>query len=129
MPEPIAKLEALYQRWARGDLSGGEIFDPSVELESHGMGEVIRGSGFDQVTAVLTDWLSAWARPLKIEAEELIQSGDRVLALVRWKGYGKGSGVEMQAEGAHLWTFRGGLVVRYDVYRDRDEARAALDAK
>jgi ketosteroid isomerase-like protein len=32
----------------------------------------------------------------------------------------------MEASGAHLWTFRDGLVVNYGVYRDRDEARAAL---
>ena len=36
----------------------------------------------------------------------MIESGDRVLALVRWKGHGKGSGVEMDSRGAHLWTFR-----------------------
>ena len=58
------------------------------------------------------DWLSAWERPLTIEAES-IQSGDRILALVRWKGRGKGSGAEMEASGAHLWTFREGLVVDY----------------
>jgi ketosteroid isomerase-like protein len=34
----------------------------------------------------------------------------------------------MEATGAHLWTFRNGLAVRYEVYRDRDEARAALQA-
>jgi hypothetical protein len=48
--------------------------------------------------------------------------------MVRWKGHGKGSGVEMEAAGAHLWTFRDRLVVQYEVYRDREEARAALEA-
>jgi ketosteroid isomerase-like protein len=74
----------------------------------------------------MRDWLSAWERPLTIEADEYIESGDRILALVRWKGRGKESGAEMEASGAHLWTFRDGLVVNYGVYRDRDEARAAL---
>jgi ketosteroid isomerase-like protein len=74
----------------------------------------------------MRDWLSAWERSLTIEAEELIQSGERILALGRWRGRGKGSGAEMEAIGAHLWTFRDGLVVHYGVYRDRDEARAAL---
>jgi ketosteroid isomerase-like protein len=73
-------------------------------------------------------WLGAWERPLTIDAEEVIESGDRILVLIRWKGRGKGSGVEMEAEGAHLWTFRDGLVVKYEVYRDRHEARAALAA-
>jgi len=47
--------------------------------------------------------------------------------LVRWNGRGKGSGLEIEATGAHLWTFRDGLAVRFDVYRDREEAGAALE--
>jgi hypothetical protein len=35
----------------------------------------------------------------------------------------------MEASGAHLWTFGDGLVVDYEVYRDRDEARTALAEK
>ena len=35
----------------------------------------------------------------------------------------------MEASGAHLWTFRAGLVVRFDVYRDREDARAALESE
>jgi ketosteroid isomerase-like protein len=73
-------------------------------------------------------WLSAWERPMVIEAEEMIERKDRILAMIRWSGRGKGSGVAIGSEGAHLWTFRDGLVVRYEVYRDREEARAALEA-
>ncbi len=126
MPEPLEKLEALYEVWAHGNFSGGEIFDPAVEMDTFGMAEPLHAGGIEAVQSAMRDWLSAWERPLTIEAEELIQSGDRILALVRWQGHGKGSGVEMEAEGAHLWTFRDGLVVRFDVYRDRDDARAAL---
>ena len=126
MPEPREKLEALYEQWARGDFTGGEIFDPAVEMDTYGLAEPLHASGIAEVQSAMRDWLSAWGRPLTIQAEELISSGDRILALVRWRGQGKGSGVEMEAEGAHLWTFREGLVVRFDVYRDRAEARKAL---
>jgi hypothetical protein len=33
----------------------------------------------------------------------------------------------MEASGGHVWTFRDGLAVRWEVYRDRDEARAVLN--
>jgi ketosteroid isomerase-like protein len=99
-----------------------------MTIETFGMGDVISAGSYAGFVEVMRDWLSAWERPLVIEAEEYIQSGDRILALVRWTGRGKGSGAEMEAEGAHLWTFRDGLVTRYEVYRDRDEARAALEA-
>jgi hypothetical protein len=129
VPEPREKLEALYEDWAQGDYSRADIFDPAVELDSFGMGERIRASGIEEFIAEMVQWLSAWGRPLTIDAEELIGSGDRILALVRWRGRGKGSGLEVEAGGAHLWRFRDGLVIHLEVYRDRDEARAALEAE
>jgi ketosteroid isomerase-like protein len=124
----MQKLQALYEDWARGDYMHGDMFDPSVEMDTFGMGERMRASGREEVARTLAVWLSAWERPLVIEVDELIPRGDRILALVRWRGRGKGSGVSMEAGGAHLWTFRDGLAIRFDVYRDRDEARAALEA-
>jgi ketosteroid isomerase-like protein len=123
------KLEQLYAEWARGDYSRSDVWDPDVEMDTFGMGEPMRASGRDAVAATLGDWLSAWERPLVIELDELVQRGDRILALMRWRGRGKESGVQMEAPGAHLWTFRDGLIVRFDVYRDRDEARAALESE
>jgi ketosteroid isomerase-like protein len=125
----LEKLKGLYEDWARGDYSAADIFDPSVKMDTFGMGEPLKADGVEDVASTLGAWLSAWKRPLVIDAEEFIQSGDRILAMVRWKGRGRGSGLEMEAAGAHLWTFRAGLVVRFDVYRDRDEARAVLEAE
>jgi ketosteroid isomerase-like protein len=126
---PLEKLQALYEEWARGDMSRSEIFDPDVESASFGMwpeGDT-SSRGLEELSSLMTGWLRTWRDPLTITAEDFIQSGDRILALVRWKGIGRGSGVEVEAVGAHLWTFRDGLAVRFDVYRDRDEARSALE--
>jgi ketosteroid isomerase-like protein len=92
------------------------------------MGEPIEAGSYDGFVEVMRDWLGAWERPITIQADEFVPAGDRILVLVRWSGRGKGSGAEIEAEGAHLWTFRDGLVVHYGVYRDRDEARAVLEA-
>ena len=127
MAESLEKLESLYEDWGRGDFSHGEIFAPEMVTESFGMGEPIRADSYDGFITVMRDWLSAWERPLTVEAEEFLTSGDRILALIHWTGRGKGSGAPLEARGAHLWTFREGLVVRLEVYRDRDEARAALE--
>ena len=129
MSEPREKLRTLYEEWARGDYSRSDVFDPEMEMESIGLAEPMHANSYEEFVDLMREWLSAWGRPLTIDAEEMIESGDRILVLVRWKGRGKGSGIEMEAGGAHLWTFRDGLVVRYEVYRDRDEARAALEAE
>jgi pimeloyl-ACP methyl ester carboxylesterase len=44
----------------------------------------------------MRDWLGAWERPITIEADEFISSGDRILVLVRWSGRGKESGAQMR---------------------------------
>jgi ketosteroid isomerase-like protein len=122
------KLEVLYAEWAQGDYSRSDIFDPEMEMESIGLAEPMHAESYEEFVDLMRGWLGAWGKPLTIEADEMIESGDRILVLVRWKGHGKESGVEMEAPGAHLWTFRDGLVVRYQVFRDRDEARAALES-
>jgi ketosteroid isomerase-like protein len=125
----LENLRALYAEYARGDLRRTDLFDPEIVYSGVGAWPEAPGEvkGLEAFSDAMRDWLAAWERPLKVEAEEFIQSGDRILVLIRWRGRGKGSGVEMEAEGAHLWTFRDGLATRFDVYRDREEARTALD--
>ena len=126
MESPLDMLRSLYEEWSRGDYSR-EVFDSETVSRSFGwvdMDADIRGA--DRIREVMRDWMGAWEDPVVIETDEFVESGDRILVLIRWRGRGKGSGVEMESEGAHLWTFRDGRAARYDVYRDRDEARAAL---
>ena len=124
----VEKLKRLYEEWARGDYSRSDIFHPELKMETFGMGEPMRAESYEEFVEAMRKWLSAWERPITIRAEEFIVSENRVLVMITWTGRGRGSGAEMEAGGAHLWTFRNGLVVRYEVYRDRDEARAALEA-
>jgi ketosteroid isomerase-like protein len=129
VPEPLEKLKQLYEEWARGDYSRSDIFDSEMKMETFGMGEPMRADSYQEFVDAMRDWLRAWERPITIAAEDFIQSGDRILVLIHWSGRGRGSGVQIEGQGAHLWTFRDGLVVDYGVYRDRDEARAALEAR
>ena len=128
MPEPIDQLKRLYEEWAQGDYSRSDIFDPEMRMETLGMGEPLRAESYEGFLETMRKWLSAWERPITITAEEFIESGDRILVLITWSGRGRGSGAQIDSPGAHLWTFRDGRVVHYGVYRDRDEARAALEA-
>jgi ketosteroid isomerase-like protein len=128
VPEPRERLDALYEDWARGDYSRSDIFDPEMKMETFDMAEPLRADSYDGFVEAMRGWLSAWERPIRITAEEFVESGDRILVLISWIGRGKGSGARIEGSGAHLWTFRDGLVVHFGVYRDRDEARAALEA-
>src|SRR5687768_15509961 len=44
--------------------------------------------------------------------------GNRVMAFVRFRGRAHASGVPIDQRVAHVWTFRGNLVARLEVYAD-----------
>jgi ketosteroid isomerase-like protein len=117
-------LRGIYEEWGRGDYSR-EFFASDVASHAHGFVD-IEGDreGLENVLEAQREWLRQWERPFKVEAEEYIPAGDAVVVLVRWRGTGRGSGVELEAEGAHVWEIRDGEAARWDVYRDRDEALA-----
>jgi ketosteroid isomerase-like protein len=60
------------------------------------------------------------------EPKELIDVGDKVLALVRTSGRGKASGVDVHAHVWNVWRFRDGKPVEW-TYFGEDRA-AALEA-
>jgi uncharacterized protein len=64
--------------------------------------------------------------PIHFEPERFFDVDDeRVLVFVRVSATGKGSGAPVEIRAAHEFTIRDGLVVRFKVYRDREEALEA----
>jgi ketosteroid isomerase-like protein len=67
------------------------------------------------------DWLEGWDSHV-IQLEELIDAGDKVVALVRIKGKTTRHGVEVEHSPAAVWTIADGTVVGISFYLDRDQA-------
>jgi ketosteroid isomerase-like protein len=60
-----------------------------------------------------------------VEPQEFIETRNSVLAVFTFRGRGKQSGVQVNMEGFHLWTFRDGKIIRGQGFLDRE---AALEA-
>ena len=128
-PEPT-KLEAAragYEAWARGDLEQAvAAITPDFELhEDPAFPEASVYYGPDAFVSYARSFLEMFEE-WSLDVEELIEHGDQLLAFVRWRVRGKGSGAEVQMPIAHLWTFRGAHPVRMRAYLDAAEARRAL---
>jgi uncharacterized protein len=113
-----------YEAWNRGDVEGVLSFlDP--EIEWHGYTHIPESGtleGRDDVKAWLERFLDAWEQ-LEIKVTELIDAGDQVVALVRFRGSGKGSGVPVEGgTDAHVWTVRDGRIVSVTLYQGTGEA-------
>jgi len=67
------------------------------------------------------EWLAAW-ESYRLETEDFIDRGDKVVVTVRARARTRRGGVEMQHAPAAVWTLDNGRVVRIEFYLDRAEA-------
>jgi ketosteroid isomerase-like protein len=117
-----------YEAWNRGDVDGVMSFlDPEVEWRGYThIPESGTLQGRDDVKVWLERFLDAWEQ-LDIDVTELIDSGDQVVALVRFRGSGKGSGVPVEGgTDAHMWTVSDGRIVAVTLYQGTQEALKAI---
>ena len=122
--ENAALLRPIYEEWGRGNWRPYfEIYDPEMEWgwsdEFPGLGGVYRDHRTPNPR--LHDWLSGW-EDWRAEADEYLEFGDYVVVLASYHGHGKGSGVEIHQEGAHVFKLRDGKVVRLEVFASRERA-------
>jgi ketosteroid isomerase-like protein len=57
-----------------------------------------------------------------LDVEELIDAGDRVVALIREREIGRTSGAPVDARHAAVWTLANGKVVRMQIFDNRAHA-------
>jgi ketosteroid isomerase-like protein len=113
-----------YEAFNRGDLEEAvSLFDPEIVWQTYLVpgpgGGTYHGHG--GVRELWADARNVFG-DFRNEPERLVSAGERVVAFIRVCGWGKESGVAVEAKIAHLLTFRGDKVVRVASYEDRDEA-------
>jgi ketosteroid isomerase-like protein len=80
----------------------------------------------DEMRAFYRDLDTTWADGASLEVEQLIDAGDKVLALIRYGGRGNMSGVGVEAVVWNLWTFRDGQPTEWTYFGE--DRSAALQA-
>jgi ketosteroid isomerase-like protein len=58
----------------------------------------------------------------RTEPEEFIETGERIVALVRHRGRGRADGSDVDARFADVFTFRGDKIVRIEAFASREQA-------
>jgi ketosteroid isomerase-like protein len=122
--ENVATLETLYEAINHADVDG-ILRLQADDVEWHGPQPFpdLAGPhhGHDGVRAYAARISDAW-KEFSIHAERFVEVGNRVLVLTRERGLGRRSGIEVQSRPtAHLWTLHDGVVVRFQVFWDREE--------
>ena len=122
-------VRRIYEGWGRGDFRVGwdeGIYDPYVLLVLRPeFGPDARAfCGASEVRAYTQGLLAAW-ESFTISGEEFIDAGESVVVRTHQQATGTGSGVPAEMGYFHVWTFRGGSVIRVEAIRDRPEALLA----
>jgi ketosteroid isomerase-like protein len=125
--ENVERLRGAYQAFNASQRIDLDALTPDVEFiqpDEMGGGEgVYHGrEGFIRGVRELTGTFDDF----HVEVEEFFDLGERVVALVRLRGRGRGSGVPVDAAFAHVVTFRGHQIARWHAYADRAEALGAV---
>jgi ketosteroid isomerase-like protein len=103
-----------------------ELLDPNIELIiSTSALDAGRYVGHAAVRRYFRGYVGTW-ESWHLHPESLIDAGDdRVVVGLYERGRGKGSGVEVDNRVGQVWTFRDGLVVRWETYSTLAQALEA----
>ena len=113
--------------WNRGDVDAlVATFSIDAEMEpAPGFIEGGRMHGRDRIGRFFERLHEGWKPGDTVTLGELREVGDRVMFSFRWRATGDLSGIETSSEWIAVDSFRDGLVVRMQIFSDRDEALEA----
>jgi ketosteroid isomerase-like protein len=129
MVSPAAdRLRRAYDAFNSGAGLDWSMIDPSIRHDQS-QGLFLDGIfyGPEGVRAALQEIDLDW-QDLSYTLEDVVELGDRFLVLLRMRARVRDSDAELDAQVAHVWEFRGGRAVRWDVYGDHASALRALSS-
>jgi ketosteroid isomerase-like protein len=114
--------------WTRWVETATPAFRSDFETIANVFGTKAVHTGMEGFRAFWLDWLSPWAS-YRVEIEQAIDCGDRVLVLVCDFGRREGSTQEIAGNNASVWTVHDGQVARIALYPEQAEALKAVGLK
>jgi uncharacterized protein len=128
MSDNVELLRSLYEAFAQGNVPFVlESFDPNIEwTEAEGFPT---GGVYNGPEAILngvfmplvTDW-----DDYRVEPDEFLDAGERIVALGHYSGTYKATGKSMRVPFAHVWTVQNGKIVKFVQYTDTLKVAEAL---
>ncbi len=118
-------VQAVLEAWRRGEMDPAllDLMDPELtyvdyELPDHA-GKVYRGPG--GVLEAAESWSEAYEE-MTNELQRIVGSGDRLVAIQRFRARARHTGIEFDQLMAYVYTFRDGRIIHIQGFRDPQEA-------
>jgi uncharacterized protein len=125
--ENVEAVRSVYDRWSNGNFQASlDLFDPlALLVQRPGFPEAGTYLGEEEIVEYTRGFLEPWTR-IAIEAEDITDAGESVVAAVRQHGVGGTSGAATEFRYYQVWSFRGRKVIRLENFRERSEALEAV---
>jgi uncharacterized protein len=123
--EALDTVRRHYEAFERKDWDAlFALYDADVELDLSRSGIPDGGihRGHEGLLEGWSRWRGVWDR-YDFELEELIEVGDRVLALIHVHASSKGQGMDAEVHAGDVFTVRNGRIVHFASFLDREDAR------
>jgi uncharacterized protein len=122
-------VRRAYEAWNRGDAyAASEFLSPDIEWEMPpNLPDPETWRGREAVIRGLEGLSESWEE-LVADLHQLIDAGDRVVALVRFHGRSVTTGMALDGVSVdgQVWTFRAGRVVSVQMYSGSEAALRAV---
>ena len=125
--ENVAVVLAAFAAYLSGD-EAGMLAHASPEIVATQFPDQLDVSDFhgrEGVSRLMADWVGIW-EDWTIEPLSSRSDGELVFVNAVQRGRGKGSGAPMESNVTFVFTVRGGLIDRWQMFHDEAEARAAV---
>jgi ketosteroid isomerase-like protein len=114
-----------FEAFVSGDVERAlAVFDPEVVVRIHDLPDAPEYRGLAGLAKWQADWEQNW-ESWRWEPEQFLETGGRVLAVLRVVAKGRSSGVETRRVTAALVLVRAGRVVELDYYASKADALEA----
>ena len=115
-------VRALYEAFGRGDVPAIlGAFDPQISWSEADNFLYADGNpyiGPDAVASGVFQRIVSDVDGFAVAPERFVDGGDTVVVEGHYRGTMKATGTPINAQFAHVWTFRDGKVVRFQQYTD-----------
>jgi hypothetical protein len=120
--ENIIMVGKIYAAFAMGDVQTVfASFAPEIEWQAAENSPAAKGSpyhGLDEVREGVFMLIGNEFPRLEMRLDELLDAGDKVVALGAYIGSRKSTGKPFLAQFAHVWTIAAGKVAKFQQYTD-----------
>jgi uncharacterized protein len=122
MSQPAQTIRELYSAFARGDAPTVlGMFHPDIvwnEAENIPYADRNPYVGPQQVAEGVFGRVLSDFDGFSVTPEQIVHDGDTVVALGRYRGTHRSTVQALNAQFAHVWTFKDGKIVRFQQYAD-----------